>query len=69
MLNPAESEIWLRGHPQKKSHVFSHSSHTTKWINQGVMKLDTGKSNRCHEIIAFKAILHETKHVLITHPI
>lgn len=27
------------------------------------MEVDTGKSKSCHEIIAFKATLHEAKHI------
>lgn len=53
----------------KQSHVPSHSSHTSKWINHGVMKFDRETSNRCHEMVAFKAILQETKQVLITYPV
>lgn len=69
MPNPAQS--WDRAQRasmascQIQSHVSFHSSHTTRPINQGVMKLNMGKLNRSHEIIAFKASLHETKHVLI----
>lgn len=44
-------------------HISFHSSHTTGAVNQCAVEVDTEKLKSCHEIIAFKATLHEAKHI------